>query len=298
MFWEIMELLKLKTMKRQGFVQILMLKNCAKYFLDPETEPEPKPDLEPEPNRNRNWNFSKIGTGTTINQYGSTSLGGNGSIVRIVNVSIQRLKILLWREKGKDSYEVMNSDWYYQSIGDKYLTFTNRFFSIIFLCYSNNKWYKKLDIWDIFPISPIFSTTRSNVFSPSVWEEQIYSRHKEMLMRWYQRWIPYTLGLWKCYGGTWPEVSPSSTWTPRGRYVSRPEIEPGSPEWQASTQAKNYSNSNIYLLLGTTICVGILHPYCLGDFPPTIRLSFRQSPPIIHIQRLGKKIIRVTVHIF
>jgi hypothetical protein len=39
-FWETMLLL---TLERQGFVQILLLlKNCAKYCLDPEPEPEPQ----------------------------------------------------------------------------------------------------------------------------------------------------------------------------------------------------------------------------------------------------------------
>ncbi len=43
----------------------ILLKNCAKYYLEP--EPEPRPESETETNRN----FSKVGTGTATNHYGS-----------------------------------------------------------------------------------------------------------------------------------------------------------------------------------------------------------------------------------
>ncbi len=53
------------TLKRQDFVQILVLKNSTKYCLDPETKPKP----EPEPNfflrrnRNRNKQFRNTDVG-------------------------------------------------------------------------------------------------------------------------------------------------------------------------------------------------------------------------------------------
>jgi hypothetical protein len=54
------------------------------------------------------------------------------------------MKFINYKVKGQlRSYD---SDWYYQSIGDKYLTLTNRFLSIIFLCYSDNEWYGYLNI--------------------------------------------------------------------------------------------------------------------------------------------------------
>jgi hypothetical protein len=44
----------------------------AFYGIDMELEPEP----ELFKSRNRNRNFSKVGTGTVKNSYGSTTLGG------------------------------------------------------------------------------------------------------------------------------------------------------------------------------------------------------------------------------
>ncbi len=168
------------------------------------------------------------------------------------------------------------------------------------------------------------------VASPSVLEGQIYSRLKEMLMRWYQEstqarsccseplfvrgflpsycargfsprhmappsicvhwrhifkrfWVAYSLTIqehtvWSqalrrgnhC-GGTWPEFSPSSTWAPRDRHVSRPGIEPGSPALKASTQAKSCCSEPLFVR-------GFLPSLCARGFSPR-----HLAPPSIYV---------------
>jgi hypothetical protein len=51
------------TLKRQNFVQLLELKNSAKYCLDPEPEPKPEPKLFLRRNRNRNKWFRNTDVG-------------------------------------------------------------------------------------------------------------------------------------------------------------------------------------------------------------------------------------------
>ena len=46
----------------------------AFYGIDMELEPEPEPELFKSRNQNQNHNFSKVGTGTVKNSYGSTTL--------------------------------------------------------------------------------------------------------------------------------------------------------------------------------------------------------------------------------
>jgi hypothetical protein len=59
----------------------------------PESEPEPKPELEPQLFKSRNWNrnryhnFSKVGTGTVKNCYGSTTVAARYSIVAYCTAS-------------------------------------------------------------------------------------------------------------------------------------------------------------------------------------------------------------------
>ncbi len=51
------------TLKRQDFVNILVLKNSAKYCLDPETEPKPEPNFFLRRNRNLNKRFRNTDVG-------------------------------------------------------------------------------------------------------------------------------------------------------------------------------------------------------------------------------------------
>ncbi len=52
----------------------IFFEKFAFYGLDMELEPEPEPELFLSRNRNRNHNFSKVGTGTVKNSYGSPTL--------------------------------------------------------------------------------------------------------------------------------------------------------------------------------------------------------------------------------